>query len=886
MHFITDRQTVDDLQLFGKGGGHSIYGLFDMTQTRGGASLLEQLFNEPLSVAGAIRKRIAIFRYFTDLRQAFSFSPEWFDQAEQYLANTDERTRLTEADGDWGRRISGLVAVNTEMAVIQKGIAALIAIAHACRRLVADIGEGDHPYAEDRAAMRLLLSGAAFETALRQTPGKRPSAGQAAELDDLLRFRHRAGVRKLLERIYYLDVYLTVARVAHSKGLAYPKVLDRSEHVIRLKDLYHPGLASPVANSIDITPENNVVFLTGANMAGKSTFMKSLGIAVYLGHMGFPVPAGEMTFSVLDGLFTTINLADNLSMGASHFYTEVLRVKKVAEELNKGRNLLVIFDELFRGTNVKDAYEGTLAITQAFASRRESIFVLSTHIIEAGAVLRDRCDNISFRYLPTILEGTHPRYTYQLAEGITDDRHGMIIIRNEGILDILQGGTEFAGTSFITDNQTLTDLNLLGKYRRGSIFSLFCKVQTLAGERMLDTMFRNPLDDAEAINRRSGLFRHFGLMQLSFPISGKAFEAMESYLDEDGPSNLMLSMARTIYRRAAASIAKAEAYDLFDAGLRAALQALRSAHVFLGELLARDADGPYSDRLREAARILEQGALGRIMKHGDPHRLGLPEMAALDYAIRTVFRDRLQRVRETLAELDVFIAVGNLGQANGWTYAVARPPESDSIDITGLRHPAVDQAVGNTITLDGRTNMLFLTGANMAGKSTFMKSFGIAVYLAHMGFPVAADRMSFSIREGLFSSINMADDLEQGHSHFYAEVLRVKHVAGSVAAGKRLVVLFDELFKGTNVKDAYDGTLAVAEAFASYRQCLFIISTHIVEVGEALVRGRGNIRSAYLPTIMEGNKPRYTYVMREGIAADRIGMMIIENEGILDIIKK
>src|SRR5258707_9726234 len=122
------------------------------------------------------------------------------------------------------------------------------------------------------------------------------------------------------------------------------------------------------------------------------------------------------------------------------FLCRGVKVKKVAEELNRGRNLLVIFDELFRGTNVKDAYEATIAITEAFAQKRTSTFVISTHIIEAGEVLRQRCDNIGFLFLPTRMEGTRPVYTYQLERGITDDRHGMVIIRNEGILDILEKG--------------------------------------------------------------------------------------------------------------------------------------------------------------------------------------------------------------------------------------------------------------------------------------------------------------------------------------------------------------------------------------------------------------------------------------------------------------
>ncbi len=76
----------------------------------------------------------------------------------------------------------------------------------------------------------------------------------------------------------------------------------------------------------------------------------------------------------MDGIYTTINLPDNLGIGASHFYAEVLRVKKIATELGAGKSLFVLFDELFRGTNVKDAHEGTVAITHAFASKENQSF--------------------------------------------------------------------------------------------------------------------------------------------------------------------------------------------------------------------------------------------------------------------------------------------------------------------------------------------------------------------------------------------------------------------------------------------------------------------------------------------------------------------------------
>jgi len=440
MHFSTDRQTVEDLNIFGKRGDGAIYNLFNHTQTRGGAMLMEQLFHEPLSKPEAIHKRIGIFQWFAGAGMVFPCKPEWFDAIEQYFANTDERTKLSAADGGLTKRIAGMITLNTEEAIIHKGVASLLEMVHAINGFVSSMAAVGTPYAEEHGIITGLLGEPVFVAVLQESPRKKTSLERVADLDELLRFRHRGLVRKLLERIYYLDLYLTVARVAVAKKLAFPIVLEREAHTVKVKGLYHPGLANPVSNSVHITPENNVVFLTGANMAGKSTFMKSLGIALYLGHMGFPVAAASMEFSVLDGLFTTINLADNLGMGASHFYAEVLRVKRVAEELNHGRNLLVIFDELFRGTNVKDAYEATIAITEAFAGKRNSIFVISTHIIEAGEVLQERCDNIGFLFLPTLMEGTRPVYTYQLKQGITDDRHGMVIIRNEGILDILQNG--------------------------------------------------------------------------------------------------------------------------------------------------------------------------------------------------------------------------------------------------------------------------------------------------------------------------------------------------------------------------------------------------------------------------------------------------------------
>jgi DNA mismatch repair protein MutS len=440
MLFTTDKQTQEDLNIYGKQGTDSILSLFNKTATLNGSKLLEEMFRYPLSDAVAINARAENISYLSRIKAVFPFSSDQFDRAEQYMANTDERTKLSSEKPTLEKKLSNLVASNADYKQIINGISALTEIMQEMDSLLKNILLlADSPLKNDPGTqvIQTLLTTDPFNLILQENPKAKLSHEKLAGYDTMLRFRYRETVKQILQYIYQLDVYITVAKTATERNYIFPKTLPKEEHVIKIAGFYHPQLKNAVGNNLTITPDGNVVFLTGANMAGKSTFMKSLGIAMYLAHMGFPVAAREMEFSVLDGIYTTINLPDNLGIGASHFYAEVLRIKKIAKELSTGKNIFVIFDELFRGTNVKDAYEATIAITTAFAKKGGSVFVISTHIIEAGEVLKEQA-NISFKYLPTRMNGTTPEYTYTLENGITDDRHGMIIINNEGILEQLK----------------------------------------------------------------------------------------------------------------------------------------------------------------------------------------------------------------------------------------------------------------------------------------------------------------------------------------------------------------------------------------------------------------------------------------------------------------
>lgn len=873
MQFITDRQTIDDLGILGKSGNDSIYHIFNKTYTRGGAKMLEELFLEPLSSDAAINARIAVIRYFMENNTVFPFRGNRFEEAERYLADTDPRSRLS----NQGFTMSDYKA-------IQNGVLALVDMLHQLRAFLSGI-PSTTPYAAEAAEMQQLLAAKELEIVWREPAKAKLSHAAVVECDNTFRFLHRQQVEQLLLHIYRVDVYISIAQAAARHRFVFPKAVSSPVSRLHIRNVYHPLLKNAVPNSLDMDGEGNTVFLTGANMAGKSTFMKSLGIAVYLAHLGFPVAAEEMEFSVMEGICTTINLPDNLGLGASHFYAEVLRVKKVAALLKAGKRLFVIFDELFRGTNVKDAEEATVAIMEAFTRQPGSLFVISTHIIEAGETLRQKCPHLLFRYLPTHMRNNVPEYTYTLENGITDDRHGMLIINNEGVVDLISREKQPKPPrgKFLADAQTLEDLNLLGKFKPGSIYNLFNRLQTRGGEKLLEEMFKNPMTDHQLINERSRLFAFFQQQQFEFPVSRSQFESLENYLSEGaGASRFSIAMSIAGKKIRQSLFHGAELLQL-QAGLSVTIEALKALNHFFRRLREADKEGLYRQQIDAATAVLAHPQMAALLG-SHTGQLSLLQLTRYDYLFRHALLPRLKALLDIVYEVDVYISVAQVAASKGFVYAKALAASGNMVHISGLHHPMLKNPVRNTLGMSANSNLVFLTGANMAGKSTLMKSFGIAVYLAHMGFPVAAADMVFSVKDGLYSSINVSDNLNMGYSHFYAEVLRAKMAAEAVNKSLDLYLIFDELFKGTNVKDAYDATLAVTSAFAANNNCFFIISTHIIEVGQALKERAGPIQFVYLPTIMRGNVPHYPYTLTAGITEDRQGMLIIRNEGILEML--
>jgi len=250
-----------------------------------------------------------------------------------------------------------------------------------------------------------------------------------------LNFKDEMGI--LIDLIYELDVLISMALAVNKYGFSFPEFIsDETKAIIDVRGLWHPFVKDPQVNDLKFNNEDYFMFLTGPNMAGKTTYLKAVGIAVYTAHLGYGVPAEEMKLTPFNNIFSSINTSDNLSKGYSYFYSEVLRVKEAAKRLRKYNKSLMIFDELFRGTNVKDAYDGSLLVIKGLMQWQQSVFILSSHLIELAKEVTEM-KNIKFNYFESGIDNNNPFFTYKILEGISDERLGLLILKNAGIEELL-----------------------------------------------------------------------------------------------------------------------------------------------------------------------------------------------------------------------------------------------------------------------------------------------------------------------------------------------------------------------------------------------------------------------------------------------------------------
>lgn len=247
----------------------------------------------------------------------------------------------------------------------------------------------------------------------------------------------KSNIRHLLDLFARMDTWKGLADATREHRWVFPEILSETETKLETQGLYHPLLPHAVSYDLCFEKGGNFMLLTGANMSGKTTLMRALGVATMLAKMGMGVPAKQFRCSFLHGVRTNMHVEDDLLQGESFFLAEVKTIRQTALAITRSGPQLVLMDELFKGTNVHDAYECTKAIVEGMLHHPEHIMILSTHLHEVARHFSDTKGLSFYRFSTRLADDGSFEFDYKLEPGISDERIGYRILKQEGIIDIL-----------------------------------------------------------------------------------------------------------------------------------------------------------------------------------------------------------------------------------------------------------------------------------------------------------------------------------------------------------------------------------------------------------------------------------------------------------------
>lgn len=186
-----------------------------------------------------------------------------------------------------------------------------------------------------------------------------------------------------------------------------------------------------------------------------------------------------------------------------------------------------------------------------------------------------------------------------------------------------------------------------------------------------------------------------------------------------------------------------------------------------------------------------------------------------------------------------------------------------TIEVTNLKHPLIakEKAVGNDFSLLENTKTILLTGSNMSGKTTFMRTLGINMVMANIGLGPMAESFILGPFQ-LFTSMRNSDNLGESVSSFYAELARIKQLLSKAEEGNTVFFLLDEILKGTNTADRIMGSEALIRQLAG-SNCKGIISTHDIELSQLQNHLEYLVNKSFHSEIMD-DKIHFDYKLKEG----------------------
>lgn len=186
-----------------------------------------------------------------------------------------------------------------------------------------------------------------------------------------------------------------------------------------------------VANPIKIDESGELMLITGSNMAGKSTYLRSIGINVVLTMTGSVVCAKAFSLSPVQ-LITSMRISDNLEENTSTFYAELKKLKTVIEKVNNNEKVFILLDEILRGTNSLDRHTGSVALTKQLI-KHNAAGIIATHDVELAKLKEDYPANILNYHFDAQVSNDELFFDYQLKEGICSSINASILMKKIGI---------------------------------------------------------------------------------------------------------------------------------------------------------------------------------------------------------------------------------------------------------------------------------------------------------------------------------------------------------------------------------------------------------------------------------------------------------------------
>ncbi|HYJ63804.1 MAG TPA: hypothetical protein VEV62_08690, partial [Parafilimonas sp.] len=220
---------------------------------------------------------------------------------------------------------------------------------------------------------------------------------------------------------------------------------------------------------------------------------------------------------------------------------------------------------------------------------------------------------------------------------------------------------------------------------------------------------------------------------------------------------------------------------------------------------------------------------------------------------------------KTIAQLEVAGSFAILGFNNSnWCFPEIAE-EHFTLSGKAIGHPLIlkQQSVTNNFSISGTARIDLITGSNMAGKSTFLRSLGVNIILAYAGAPVYAESFIVSVAE-LMSSMRIEDNLAENTSTFYAELKKIKSIIDAVNQNKKTFILLDEILRGTNSLDRHTGSKALIQQLIK-KHAVAVIATHDIELSKLENDFPSSIRNYHFDVQVNNEKLFFDYKLKQGI---------------------